>query len=113
MKRLLILMGIVFLLSACTSIREREEPIVYKGYYIGGNEVRTYRLDGTEEWMWVVDNTSEVEKKYQSFKLKPYEEVYLEVEGVIRDNDTPGELSENYEKLIEIHTIIKITPLVN
>jgi len=113
MKRLLILMGVIFLLTACTSIREREEPVVYKGYYIGGHEVRSYRVDGSEEWMWVVDNTSEVEKKYQSFKLKPNEEVYLEVEGVVRDNDTPGEFSKDCEKLIEIYTIIKITPLLN
>ena len=113
MKKLLAVMGIIFLFSACTSIREREEPIVYKGYYIGGDEVRSYRIDGSEEWMWVVDNTSEVEKKYQSFKLKPNEEVYLEVEGVVRENDTPGELSKEYGKLIEIHTIIKITPLLN
>ena len=113
MKNLLLLITIL-ILSGCSSIREKEDPAVYKGYYIGGHEARVYRLDTTEDWMWVVDNTSEVESTYQSFNLKPYEEVYLEIEGVIRDNDTPsGEFSGNYDKLIEIHRIIKITPLVN
>ena len=102
-----------FIFIGCTSTREREDPKIYRGYYIGGTEVRSYRLDMSEEWMWVLDNTSEVENTYQSFKLKPSEEVYLEVEGVIRENDTPGEFSKDYKKLIEIHRVIKITPLVN
>jgi len=114
--KILIFILSLFILGACSSselAREREEPTIHKGYYMGGHETRTYRLDQSEEWMWVLDNTSEIENTYQSFKLKPNEEVYLEVEGVIRENDTPGEFSREYEKLIEIYKVIKITPLVN
>lgn len=83
--------------------------VVFKGVYSFGPEVRSFKDCDSGEEFWVTDNSEQLELKYSQLKFeKPYEPVYVEVEGVKIHSGKDG-LGAEYDSTLVVKKLIKIT----
>lgn len=97
--------GIV-LIDTASNIRS------FKGMYIHGNEVSTFRDCTTGKVYWLTDSTGRMVKLYENATKTlayPYESVYAEVQGHLRGKSETGYASEFENELI-VKDIIRVQP---
>ncbi|WP_295767305.1 hypothetical protein [uncultured Mucilaginibacter sp.] len=81
----------------------------FKGLYSFGPEVKSFKnCDDTHEY-WVTDSSAQLELKYSQMNFeKPYEPVYVEVEGVSIKSGSEG-MGSDYDSTLVVKKVIKIT----
>jgi copper homeostasis protein (lipoprotein) len=82
---------------------------VFKGLYSYGPEIKSFKnCDDTHEY-WVTDSSAQLELQYSQMNFeKPYEPVYVEVEGRIVHSGSEGMGSE-FDSTLVVKKVIKIT----
>ena len=83
--------------------------VVYKGVYSFGPEQKTFRDCDNGQELWVTDSSKQLELKYSQLSFeKPYEPVYIEVEGIKMRSGKEG-LGAEYDSTLVVQKLIKIT----
>jgi copper homeostasis protein (lipoprotein) len=83
--------------------------IVYKGVYSFGPEVKSFKDCESGREFWVTDESAQLELKYSQLNFeKPYEPVYVEVEGVKVRSGKDGMGSE-YDSTLMVNKLIRIS----
>jgi copper homeostasis protein (lipoprotein) len=101
----IVLMG----LYACSSNADKNKPVTYKGVYSFGPEVKSFKDCNNGKEFWVTDNSKQLELKYSQLNFeKPYEPVYVEVEGVKIKSGAEGKGSE-YDSTLVVNKLVKIS----
>ena len=89
--------------------KKTPKTIVYKGVYSFGPEDKSFKDCDSGQEFWVTDNSKQLELKYSQLDFeKPYEPVYVEVEGVKIRSNKDGMGSE-YDSTLVVKKLIKIT----
>lgn len=90
-----------------------KNPVVFKGLYTFGNEVRTFRdCRGGQAVYWVNDSLASLRDRYEKtnrFPSYPYESVYAEVKGYLSGKSNMGYASE-YENVLVVTEVVKVEP---
>jgi copper homeostasis protein (lipoprotein) len=82
---------------------------VFKGVYSFGPEVKLFTDENSGHEFWVADSSEQLELQYSQLKFeKPYEPVYIELEGIKKHSDKDG-LGAEYDSTIVVKKLIKIT----
>ncbi len=88
-------------------------PILFKGLYIFGNEVRSFQdCSNTGKTYWVIDSAASLQERYEKtsrFPSYPYESVYVEVKGYLSGKSEMGYASE-YENVLVVTEVLKVEP---
>ncbi|MBE9585417.1 hypothetical protein IM792_13250 [Mucilaginibacter sp. JRF] len=96
-------------MASCGGDGHNDKPKVYKGLYSFGPEIKSFSECGREKEFWVTDSSSQLELEYSQLNFeKPYEPVYVEVEGVKVPSDKDG-LGAEYDSTLVVRKLIKIT----
>jgi len=105
------LFGVVF--TACNRDNkaegEKSNTKVVKGLYSFGPEMKSFTLceDGRE--YWVADSVKNLELSYSNLNFeKPYEPVYVELEGYFAKSDT-ATVSDDFDSTLVVTKVIKIS----
>ncbi|PWS27717.1 hypothetical protein DHW03_09050 [Pedobacter yonginense] len=105
------LLGVVF--TACNRDQrtegEKSNVKTVKGLYSFGPEMKSFTLceDGRE--YWVADSVKNLELSYSKLNFeKPYEPVYVELEGYFAKSDT-ATVSDDFDSTLVVTKIIKIS----
>ena len=102
----------VFLIAASSCNRKpdkTDKPIVYKGLYSFGPEIKSFKDCDNGQEFWVTDSSARLELQYSQMNFeKPYEPVYVEVEGVKLKSGKEGMGSE-YDSTLVVKKVVKIT----
>lgn len=82
-----------------------------QGMAIWGHEVREFRLCGSDEALWVVDDTSELWQKYRAVvgKAAPYTEIYVELLGEVGPPPKEG-FGTEYPGMIRVTGVVEVGP---
>lgn len=109
-KRIKILAGLVIMaLCSCNGGADKSQHMVFKGLYSFGPGVNSFKDCDSGHEFWVTDSTKQMELKYSQLKFeKPYEPVYVEVEGAKVHSNKEG-LSLEYDSTVVVKKLIKIT----
>jgi len=96
--------------SACRNKEKKAaKHVIYKGLYSFGPEVRSFKDCDNDTEFWVIDRSAQLELKYSQLNFeKPYEPVYIEVEGIKSKSGKEGMGSE-YDSTLVVKKVIKIT----
>jgi uncharacterized membrane protein len=90
-----------------------KNPVILKGLYTFGHEVRSFRdCGGSQTVYWVNDSLASLRERYEKtnrFPSYPYESVYAEVKGYLAGKSNLGYASE-YENVLVVTEIIKVEP---
>lgn len=82
---------------------------VYTGLYSFGPEVKSFKDCDSGHEYWVVDQSNKLELEYSNMNFeKPYEPVYVEVEGKKVRSGKEGMGSE-YDSTLVVTRLVKIT----
>jgi len=79
----------------------------YRGFYIFGHKVRTFQPCGSEKVYWVKaepDISKRLREEHQKITLKPYESIYVEVQGRMMAKATEG-FAADYDGQIAIDAV--------
>ncbi|GAB2701244.1 hypothetical protein GCM10027037_27980 [Mucilaginibacter koreensis] len=85
------------------------QPKVYKGLYSFGPEVKSFKDCETGHEYWVTDKSNKLELEYANMNFeKPYEPVYVEVQG---DKEASGKegIGSEYDSTLVVRRLVKIT----
>lgn len=83
--------------------------IVYRGLYSFGPEVKSFKDCKTGQEYWAADSSARLELGYSQMNFeKPYEPVYVEVEGRKVKSGTDGAASE-FDSTMVVTKVVKIT----
>ncbi|RYZ97473.1 MAG: hypothetical protein EOP47_21590 [Sphingobacteriaceae bacterium] len=94
---------------SCNNNKQADKPVIIKGLYSFGPEVKSIRECGHENEFWVTDSSAQLELQYSQLNFeKPYEPVYIEVEGIKKPSDKVG-LGSDFDTTLVVHKLIKIT----
>ena len=99
-------------LYACSGNLGNDKPVIFKGVYSFGPEVKSFKDcdNGTE--FWVTDSSRQLELKYSQLNFeKPYMPVYVEVEGVKVKSGKDG-LGSEYDSTLVVKKLVKITKVI-
>jgi copper homeostasis protein (lipoprotein) len=111
-ERLIKYLICVVIIAACScnnNTRYETRPVVYKGVYSFGPEVKSFKDCDNGREFWVTDSSAQLELKYSQLNFeKPYEPVYVEVEGVKIRSDKEG-LGSEYDSTLIVKKLVKIT----
>ena len=109
-KQIKILAGLVIIaVCSCNSGADKTHHVVLKGLYSFGPGVNSFKDCDSGDEFWVADSTKQLELKYSQLKFeKPYEPVYVEVEGAKMHSSKEG-LSLEYDSTVVVKKLIKIT----
>ncbi|MBC7417895.1 MAG: hypothetical protein H7325_07045 [Pedobacter sp.] len=107
------LMMIAVGISACQS-NPKEEVVtskaqIIKGLYSFGPDMKSFTLceDGRE--YWVIDSVKSLELSYSKLNFeKPYEPVYVELEGFFEKSKAPL-VSVDFDSTLVVTKVIKIS----
>lgn len=105
---------LLFIFSAAVSSCNRKpkdagKPLVYKGLYSFGPEIKSFKDCDTGQEFWTVDSSATLELQYSQMNFeKPYEPVYVEVEGIKSKSGKEGMGSE-YDSTLVVKKVVKIT----
>jgi len=97
-------------LYACNGSGSKNgKPATYRGVYSFGPEVKSFKDCDNGKEFWVTDQSEQLELKYSQLNFeKPYEPVYVEVEGIKIKSGAEGKGSE-YDSTLVVKKLIKIT----
>ncbi|MBC8053885.1 MAG: hypothetical protein H7Y13_12540 [Sphingobacteriaceae bacterium] len=87
----------------------QQEIKIFKGLYISGNEVSTFRdCDNPSKVYWLEDESKKLSASYtkaEGFLAYPYESIYTEVKGYLKGKSNIGYAAE-YENVIAVTEVI-------
>ncbi|MBW4888590.1 hypothetical protein KXQ82_02640 [Mucilaginibacter sp. HMF5004] len=88
-------------------------PAVYKGLYSFGPEVKSFKDCETGSEFWATDSSATLELQYSQLNFaKPYEPVYVEVEGdKVKASKADG-LDAQYDSILVVKKLVKITKVI-
>jgi copper homeostasis protein (lipoprotein) len=112
---LILLAGILALtVCSCSNHDKKNVPaVVYKGVYSFGPEVKSFKDCETGSEFWVNDASKTLEQKYAELNFeKPYEPVYVEVEGNKVKATEADALDSQYDSIIVVTKVVKITKVI-
>ncbi len=97
-------------ICSCTgNSKKKPGNTIYKGVYSFGPEDKSFKDCDNGHEFWVRDNSEQLELKYSQLNFeKPYEPVYVEVEGVKVHSDKEG-MGSDYDSTLVVKKLIKIT----
>jgi len=100
----------VVLCCSCNRNEKRtNEAQVFKGLYSFGPESRSFKNCDDPHEYWVADSSAQLELKYTQMNFeKPYEPVYVEVEGIKIASENEG-LGSEYDSTLVVKKVLKIT----
>jgi copper homeostasis protein (lipoprotein) len=103
----------VLFMAACSCNNNNKAknngPEVFKGLYSFGPEVKSFQECGHDADYWVTDSSAQLELQYSQLNFeKPYEPVYIEVEGIKKASDKEG-LGSEFDSTLVVRKLIKIT----
>jgi len=95
---------------SCTNNKgNNAPPLVLKGVYSFGAGEQSFTECSTGREYWVADSCKQLELQYTQLKFeKPYEPVYIEVEGVKVRSGKDG-LGSEYDSTLVVNKLVKIT----
>lgn len=101
-------------LYSCSSSDKKNAPsIIYKGVCSFGPEVKSFKDCETGSEFWVNDSSGTMEKEYTQLNFeKPYEPVYVEVEGNKVKATKADALDSQYDSIIVVKKLVKITKVI-
>ncbi|WP_183562063.1 hypothetical protein [Mucilaginibacter sp. SP1R1] len=103
---------LLVLIAACSCNKKTsktDKPAIYKGLYSFGPEIKSFKDCDSEHEFWVTDSSAQLELQYSQLNFeKPYEPVYVEVEGIKSKSGKEGMGSE-YDSTLVVKKVIKIT----
>jgi copper homeostasis protein (lipoprotein) len=108
--------GLIFLLiiSLCSCGDDKKEnvkkpaPVLIKGLYSFGPEAALFIDCSTGKEYWTADSSAKLELQYTQLAIgKPYESVYIEVEGDIKPSGKEGPASA-YDSTLTVRKVISI-----
>lgn len=107
------LLGVAcFAICACNHPVKKKPPVVYKGVYSFGPEVKTFRDCDSGNEYWVTDESGQLELRYLELKFeKPYEPVYVEVEGK-KIKSKKDSLGSDYDSTLVVQKLVKISRVI-
>jgi len=108
--KFLMLLLVVFAACSCNSNSSKTPKlVVYKGLYSFGPEIKSFKDCDSGREFWVTDSSAQLELQYSQLNFeKPYEPVYIEVEGIKSKSGKEGMGSE-YDSTLVVKKVIKIT----
>jgi copper homeostasis protein (lipoprotein) len=99
--------------SCSNSDRKNGPTVVYKGVCSFGPQVKSFKDCETGSEFWVNDNSKTLEQKYTQLNFeKPYEPVYVEVEGSKIKATKADALDSQYDSIIVVTKVVKITKVI-
>jgi hypothetical protein len=94
---------------SCGGSADKDHPVVFKGVYSFGPEVKSFKDCDNGREFWVTDSSKQLELKYSQLNFeKPYEPVYVEVEGIKIHSNKEG-LGSEYDSTLVVKKLVKIT----
>ncbi len=107
-KRNIMLVGVVLATMAyLTPNICNAQTETYRGFYIFGHEVRTFQPCGSDQVYWVKaepDISKRLREEHQKLTVKPYESIYVEVQGRLMAKATEG-FAADYDRQIAIEAV--------
>jgi len=96
-------------LSSCSDEKQKAaNPVVIKGLYSFGPEAALFIDCATGKEYWTADSSAKLELQYSQMGFeKPYESVYIEVEGAIKPSAKGGPASA-YDSTLTVTKLISI-----
>lgn len=95
--------------QSSTSAPAAPAAAVYRGLYSFGPEVKSFKDCKTGQEYWAVDSSARLELGYSQMNFeKPYEPVYVEVEGRRVKSGADGAASE-FDSTMVVTRVVKIT----
>ena len=97
----------------CGNAGKSKPALIYKGVYKFGPEEKSFNDCETGSEFWVTDKSDSLEKKYNLLNFeKPYEPVYIEVEGEKIKATKADALDSQYDSIIVVKKLVKITKVI-
>ena len=106
------LLAVLLIISVCSCKHSEKKtaPAVYKGLYRFGPEVKSFEDCETGTEFWATDSSSTLELKYSQLNFeKPYQPVYVEVEGEKIKATKADALDSQYDSILVVKKVNKIT----
>ena len=102
-----------FAASSCNRTADKTTRIVvYKGLYSFGPEIKSFKDCDNGSEFWVKDSSAQLELQYSQLNFeKPYEPVYVEVQGIKLKSGREG-LGSEYDSTLIVKKLIKITKVI-
>ncbi|UCH23203.1 MAG: META domain-containing protein [Deltaproteobacteria bacterium] len=92
-KALLYVLVLVLVIMPVTGTSGQAQSESYGGFYVFGHEVRAFQPCGSDSVYWVradQEISKHLREEYQKLTSKPYEPIYIEVQGHLTDKATEG-----------------------
>lgn len=87
---------------------EKSKLKIVKGLYSFGPEMKSFTRCEDDREYWVADSVKSLELSYSNLGFeKPYEPVYVELEGYIAKSDTAS-VSADFDSTLVVTKVIKI-----
>lgn len=101
------------LCAGCGNPDKKAMPgVVYKGVYKFGPEEKSFSDCETGNEFWAADKAN-LEQEYAKLNFqKPYEPVYIEVEGDKIKATKADALAPQYDSIIVVKKLVKITKVI-
>ncbi len=103
------LLLLLFSAAACNNKKDKaNKPVVIKGLYSFGPEAALFIDCKSGKEYWAADSSAKLELQYSQLGFeKPYESVYIEVEGEIAPSEKEGPESA-YDSTLTVRKLISI-----
>lgn len=104
-----ILLGVA--ITACNRAEKPEEgnTKTVKGLYSFGPEMKSFTLCEDNREYWVLDSVKNLELSYSNLNFeKPYEPVYVELQGYFTKSDT-ATVAADFDSTLVVTKVIKIS----
>ncbi|WP_316737996.1 hypothetical protein [Pedobacter aquatilis] len=98
-------------ITACNRSEKTEESNIknVKGLYSFGPEMKSFTLCEDNREYWVLDSVKNLELSYSNLNFeKPYEPVYVELEGYFTKSDT-ATVAADFDSTLVVTKVIKIS----
>lgn len=99
-------------LTACNNPRSVTHLFKYRGVYSFDSQVKSFKDCDNGREFWVTDSLKQLEAKYAQLNSeKPYEPVYVEVEGRKIKSGKEG-LGAEYDSTLVVKSVMRITKAI-
>lgn len=108
-KRTLLFLLLAVICFSCNRKNKGRSDGTIKGLYSFGPEVKSFKDCDSGHEYWVADSSAKLELEYSNMNFeKPYEPVYVEVEGSKVKSGKDGMGSE-FDSTLVVTRLVKIT----